>query len=155
LQRSQRAKRPLWRFKNPAGEQSSDAPWQHRPALSLYEQALQCTLTMDVSSNESWVVEAGGDAVEKLAKQGQNALSSTEALLYWLWKADYMMRNAGDFANAVVLEKNFQREIVLHAKELGFAYTQATFSLPRHELEAQYFDRFEAVCDEIRGAQRQ
>ena len=83
---------------------------------------------------------------------GEGALSSRESLLYWFWWADYMMRNAGDFANAVALEKDFQREIVSHAKELGFTYTEQTFSLSRSELERQYFDRFDAVCGEIREA---
>src|SRR5918996_494330 len=94
------------------------------------------------SSDESWVAEAGGDVVAKRAKVGESGLSPRESLLYWFWWADYMMRNAGDFANAVALKKDFQREIVSHAKKLGFGYTQQTFSLPRSELEKQYFDRF-------------
>jgi hypothetical protein len=105
-----------------------------------------------LSSNETWVGEAGGEAVEKRAKAGADALTQREMLLYWLWWADYMMRNAGDFANAVALKKDFQQEIVLRAKELELGYTEATFSLTRGELEKLYFDRFEAVCDEIRGA---
>jgi hypothetical protein len=104
------------------------------------------------SSNETWVVEVGGDIVEKRAKAGAGALSPRESLIYWLWWADYMMRNAGDFANADALEKDFQQEIALRAKELGFGYTEETFSLPREELETQYFDRFESACDEIKGA---
>lgn len=79
-------------------------------------------------------------------------MSARETLLYWFWWADYMMQNAGDLANAVVLEKDFQQEILSHAKELGLSYTEETFSLPRHELEQQYFNRFDAVCDEIREA---
>lgn len=104
-------------------------------------------------SNESWVVKAGGDVIEKRAKRGASALSVRESLLYWFWWADYMMRNAGDFANAVALEKDFQQEIVSLARELGFRYTDETFSLPRSELKSQYFDRFERVCDELRKAQ--
>ena len=50
------------------------------------------------------------------------------------------------------MEKDFQQEIVLHAKELGLRYTHETFSLRRDELERQYFDRFDGVCDEIRRA---
>lgn len=103
-------------------------------------------------SNESWLVEAGGDVVEKRAKAGASALSARDSLLYWFWWGDYMMRNAGDFGNAVALEKDFQREIVSHARELGLSYTEETLSLPLSELEKQYFDRFEAVCDEIREA---
>jgi hypothetical protein len=104
------------------------------------------------SSNEDWIVEFGGEIVEKRAKAGAGSLSSRENLIYWLWWTDYMMRNAGDFANAVDLEKDFQREIASRARELGLSYTEATFSLPRDELQSQYFDRFEAICDEIKGA---
>jgi hypothetical protein len=105
-----------------------------------------------ISANEDWIGEAGGDIVEKRAKVGADALSPRESLIYWLWWADYMMRNAGDFANAVALERDFQRELASHAKELGLCYTEETFSLSRDQLQAQYFDRFEAVCDEIKGA---
>jgi hypothetical protein len=104
------------------------------------------------SSNEDWIVEFGGDIVEKLAKAGAGSLSARETLVYWLWWADYMMRNAGDFANAVALEKDFQQEILVRAKELRLAYTTETFALSRDELQSQYFERFEAVCDEIKGA---
>lgn len=41
-----------------------------------------------------------------------------------------MMRNARDFANAVALEKDFQHEILVRAKELGLAYTGETFAGP-------------------------
>jgi len=104
------------------------------------------------SSNETWIIETGDNVIKKHAKVGVDALLPREALIYWLWWADYMMRNAGDFANAVVLEKNFQKEIVLCAKELGLVYTEATFSLPRGRLQKEYFDRFEAVCEEVKGA---
>jgi hypothetical protein len=103
-------------------------------------------------SNEDWVVEAGGDVVEKHAKSGVDALSPKERLLYWLWWADYMMRNAGDFANTEALESDFQLEIVSHARRLGLRHTDETFSLPRAELEERYFDRFDAVCREVRNA---
>jgi hypothetical protein len=104
------------------------------------------------TSNETWVVEAGGEVVELRATAGAGALTPRQEMLYWLWWADYMMRNAGDFANAVGDKKHFQDQIVSRAKELGLSYTEETFSLPQHELQKQYFDRFEAVCDEITGA---
>jgi hypothetical protein len=102
-------------------------------------------------SNDSWLVETGADIVEKRATAGADALSAKETLVYWLWWADYMMRNAGDFSNAADLEKDFQLEIAWHAKQLGLRYTEETFSLPRAELQKRYFDRFDAVCSEIRN----
>lgn len=105
-----------------------------------------------ISPNEDWIVDLGGDIVEKGATDGAEALSSRETLIYWLWWADYMMRNAGDFGNAVDLEQDFQKEILLSAKELGLSYTVETLSLTRDELQSQYFERFESVCIEIKGA---
>lgn len=105
-----------------------------------------------ISANEDWIGKAGADIVEKRAKAGADVLSPRETLIYWLWWADYMMRNAGDFANAVALEKDFQSEILFRAKDLGLRFTAETFSLSRDELQSQYFDRFESVCDEIKGA---
>ena len=50
-----------------------------------------------------------------------------------------------------VLERDFQEEIVLYARESGYRYTGAdVFSLPRAQLKQQYLDRFDIVCDEIR-----
>lgn len=89
--------------------------------------------------------------VKKLATVGDNALSPKDWLIYWLWWSDYMMRNAGDFANAALLKKDFQHAVTTLAHALGLPYTAETFSLPRAELQRQYFGRFERVCDEIRG----
>ena len=104
------------------------------------------------SDNETWVVEAGAEVVEKRANFGFNTLSAKEQLVYWLWWADYMLRNAGDFANAVELKRDFQQEVVTLANQLRLAFTEETFALPRVALEQQYFDRFDRVCDEIRNA---
>lgn len=103
------------------------------------------------SANESWIIEEGDVVITKRSKDGPNALSNREALIYWLWWADYMMRNAGNFENAEASEKDFQQEIVARAKLLGLRYTLETFALPRSELQRQYFDRFEAVCEEIKN----
>jgi len=104
------------------------------------------------SENETWVVEAGGDVVEKKAEVGLNGLSEHEQLLYWLWWADYMMNNAGDFAGAEDLNRDFQSEIVNCANKLDMRFTAETFLLPRETLREQYFDRFDRVCAELRGA---
>ena len=104
------------------------------------------------NDNETWVIEVGGDVVEKRAEVGFDAMSPRECLIYWLWWADYMMQNAGDFANAVALDHDFQQEIVLNADRLGLTFTKETFSLSRADLQDQYFDRFDRVCDEVRNA---
>lgn len=104
------------------------------------------------SENQSWVVEAGGDAVQKRAKAGHTALSPKEKLLYCLWIADYGMCNAGDLSQAHILYADWQWEAVQMADELGLRFTRESFALPKATLQAQYFDRFDRICDEIKQA---
>ena len=69
------------------------------------------------SENESWVVNRGGDVVDKKAHSGVASLNSWERLVYCLWVTDYMMRNAGDFANATLMYPDFQSDAKGFAKE--------------------------------------
>jgi len=105
------------------------------------------------TANQTWVVRRGGEVVDQKAKGGVARLNEWERLLYCLWVADYMMRNAGDFANAPVMYPDFQKDAVQFAQILGLPLTQEMFSLSPHELEQAYFDRFEAVCEEIKHAE--
>ena len=104
------------------------------------------------SENQSWIVKAGGDAVKKRARAGHAALSPKEKLLYCLWIADYGMCNAGDLSQAHILYADWQREAVQMAGDLGLEFTRESFSLPKATLQAQYFERFERICNEVRQA---
>ena len=106
------------------------------------------------SDNETWVVERGGDVVEKEARTGLANLSDLEHVIYCLWVADYMMRNAGDLANTPDLYPDFQIAATNRASALGLVKTEAMFSLPPTQFEREYFDRFEDICDEIRSVER-
>jgi hypothetical protein len=103
------------------------------------------------SENESWVVERGGQVVERKVQVGVTGLSDWERLLYCLWVADYMMRNAGDFANAVDMYPTFQSDAAQFARRLGLTATCEAFSLSQRKLRKEYFDRFEQICDEIKS----
>ena len=105
------------------------------------------------SENETWVVEAGGRVVEKRAQVGASSLSNWERLVYCLWVTDYMMRNAGDFANAVDLYPDFQADAKKLAGALALPATREAFALSRDELQREYFARFDGICDEVRNAQ--
>ena len=107
------------------------------------------------SANENWIAERGSAVVEKKALEGKAALGVWEKLVYCLWAADYMMRNAGDFANAAALYPEFQSDAKDLANQLRLTTTFGAFSLSRAELERQYFERFEAVCNEIKAAEPQ
>ena len=69
-----------------------------------------------------------------------------------LWTTDYMMRNAGDFENAVILYPIFQADATNLAQKLALPTTHKTFSLSQEELQREYFNRFEALCVEIKKA---
>jgi hypothetical protein len=106
-----------------------------------------------VTENESWVVDRGALVIEKEAQSGAESLNEWERLVYCLWLADYMMRNAGDFANAVDMCPDFQRDAKRLAEQLSLPLTCEGFGLSRGRLQQEYFERFEAICDEIRSAE--
>ena len=105
------------------------------------------------TDNETWVVNRGDEIIEKKAGVGLAGLNDWEHLVYCLWVADYMMRNAGDLANAPDLYPSFQREARKCAKKLGLTASEKIFALPSKQFEREYFDRFEEVCEEIRNAE--
>jgi hypothetical protein len=106
-----------------------------------------------VTENESWVVDRGAVVVEKKAQSGADSLNEWERLVYYLWLADYMMRNAGDFANAKDMCPDFQRNAKRLAHQLSLPLTSEAFGLSQRKLQREYFERFEAMCDEIRSAE--
>jgi hypothetical protein len=104
------------------------------------------------SPNETWIVEMGDAVIEKRARTGNSGLSAWERLVYCLWATDYMMRNAGDLANAVDLYPQFQSDAQDLSRKLRLLTTYEAFCLSPAELERQYFQRFEAICNEIKAA---
>lgn len=106
-----------------------------------------------LTENEDWIVERGGVVVEKKVRFGLSSLSDWEHLVYCLWIADYMMRNAGDFANSKDLYPSFQTEATARAKKLELTLTEQTFSLSLEQLQHEYLGRFEAICNEIKSAE--
>lgn len=101
--------------------------------------------------NERWLNERGGQVVEKKAANGETNLTDWEKLLHRIWLADYMMRNAGDFANAVDLCPTFQTDAADLAKLLGLPATHEAFSLSQRKLQKEYFARFDAICLELKA----
>ena len=101
--------------------------------------------------NETWILDAGDAVIEKRAAQGPAALQPLDRLIYCLWVADYGMRNAGDLSSAGDLYPDFQTEAAELARGLKLPTTHAAFALSQTELQAQYFQVFDAICDEVRA----
>lgn len=109
---------------------------------------------MTPSDNETWLIDAGDDVVQKEVERGRSALTAFERLVHCVWVADYSMRNAGDLLTASDLYAPFQEEAAQLANELDLARTRAAFSLPAGELERAYFEAFDDVCGELRSCLR-
>jgi hypothetical protein len=106
------------------------------------------------TDNETWVIEAGDLVIQKEALGGVECLSPWERLVYCLWVADYGMRNAGDLDTAADVYPQFHLDAKRMAETLSLRSTHEAFSLSQGDLEREYFDRFESICDEIRAAER-
>jgi len=103
-----------------------------------------------VTSNEDWIIDAG----DAIVGRDVASLTPLERLIYCVWVADYGMQNAGDLTAAFDLYGPFHEEALQLSRELGLNVTHAAFALARADLEQQYFQRFDAICDELRGAGR-
>ncbi len=105
------------------------------------------------TDNETWVIETGDTVIRKKTRGGIECLSPWETLVYCLWVADYGMRNAGDLDAAADVYAEFHSNARRIAEVLSLRLTHEAFSLPQSDLEREYFDRFEPMCNEIRGAE--
>lgn len=101
------------------------------------------------SENETWLIEIGDVVIRKKANGGESLLP-WEKLVYCLWVADYGMRNAGDLDTASDVYSDFHSEGTRLALEMSLPSTRRAFSLSKRDREGEYFDRFEAICDELR-----
>ena len=105
------------------------------------------------SENETWVVERGGEVIEKKAQSGVSSLSTWERLVYCLCVAEYGMRNAGDFKTAQDIYPDFQADGKRSAEQLSLSATCEAFSLSEQNLQREYFERFRTICNEIKNAE--
>jgi hypothetical protein len=102
------------------------------------------------TDNESWIIDAGDVIVRKRAHAGIGCLSPIERLIYCLWVADYGMRNAGDLEAARDVYADFQREAAKLARELRIQHSLSAFSLAAPDLQREYLERFDDICNELR-----
>lgn len=110
---------------------------------------------MDNSAQASWIIAEGGKVIDRKHALGDASLSPLDRLILCIWTADYAMRNAGDLAVALDLHPPLVADATALARDLGMHQTLAAFSLPQAQLEAEYFERLEAVISEIIDSRRQ
>lgn len=102
------------------------------------------------TANESWIIDEGDVVIQKRVHTGVASLSPIERLIYCVWVADYGMRNAGDLETAHDVYADFQTDAARLAQEFGLQRTHSAFALRTSDLQREYLDRFEEICDEIR-----
>ena len=100
--------------------------------------------------NQTWLIDAGHDIIEKKRAQGREALTPRERLIHCFWIADYSMRNAGDLATARDLDFYYRTDGARAAAALDLPVAASLFALSEGELERRFFDLFDAVCAELR-----
>ena len=105
------------------------------------------------TDNETWLIDTAATVIRKKARGGIECLSLWETLVYCLWVADYGMRNAGALDAAADVYAQFHLNGRRIADVLSLRLTQEAFSLAESDLEREYFDRFESICNEIRDAE--
>jgi hypothetical protein len=103
--------------------------------------------------NEAWILHSGDAVIPKKASSGSASLTAWELLVYCLWVLDYGMRNAGDLEGAAQLKKDFRSTARGIATQLSLSETRLAFSLPKAELQSQYFKLFDLMCDEIKNCE--
>lgn len=103
------------------------------------------------SDNETWIIETGDLVIRKKVKVGISALSAWEVLVYCVWVADYGIRNAGDLETAADVHSTFHSDARTISKQLSLPVTHAAFGLSKADLEREYLDRFDAICEELKS----
>ncbi|WP_034161456.1 hypothetical protein [Sphingomonas sp. ERG5] len=101
--------------------------------------------------NQTWLIDAGHDIIEKKRAHGVDALVPRDRLIHGFRVADYSMRNAGDLATARDLDPRYLADARAAAMVLGLPRAIAAFGLSEGELERRFFDLFDGICDELRG----
>ena len=102
--------------------------------------------------SESWLIEAGDRAIRAAAEAGGTAPTPWAALVRALWWADYAMRN-GEALAAADAASGFHAAGRVASDVLQLPLTRRLFALDLSRFEAEYLDRFEAVCSEVRAAE--
>jgi hypothetical protein len=105
------------------------------------------------TESEAWLIEEGDRVIRKCVELGCKSLDRWEALVHAFWWADYAVRN-GESLVATDAHCAFHAKGLRAAEELSLPLTRELFALALDGFEGEYLDRFEAVCDEIRAAER-
>lgn len=103
---------------------------------------------------ETWIIEFGGDIIQKEHDSGALSLSPAENAVYDLWAVDYAVRNAGDMEAlddirptaatdlAEFLNSIQQQNLAAYMKQLAGAGEDCD----------SYYERFSELCQALQSA---
>ena len=105
------------------------------------------------SENENWLRDIAGAVFDKRILQGKEAVSSAEALVYWVFVGDDSMRNVGDLSMAFEVYPDFQTQTASLATMLSLERTSELFQMSRSRFEQVYLKWFDEICAELHSVE--
>jgi hypothetical protein len=103
---------------------------------------------------ETWLLDAGGLVIQKMAEQGASALSAPERAVHWMWLIDYSVRNAGCFGPLEDMgAKTALSDLVRFAQDAKLSALSSWLQLSDNEEAfcSAYYQHFDKSCVELKG----
>ncbi|WP_413460494.1 hypothetical protein [Herbaspirillum huttiense] len=103
---------------------------------------------------ETWLLDAGGLAIQKMAEQGESALSAPERAVHWMWLIDYSVRNAGCFGPLEDMgAKTALSDLARFAQDAKLSVLPSWLQLSDNEEAfcSTYYQHFDKACAELKG----
>lgn len=106
------------------------------------------------SENQRWLNECGTLVIQKKLREGVARLDGWEHLVYNVWYTDFMLKTIGRIDEKPSAHPRFRDEAIAISSKLKLTVTADTFRLSIGQLNSEFNERFDAVCDELRYAKR-
>lgn len=103
---------------------------------------------------ETWLLDAGGLVIQKMAEQGESALSGPERAVHCMWLIDYSVRNAGCFGPLEDMgAKTALSDLARLAQDAKLSTLPSWLQLSDNEEAfcSTYHQHFDKACAELKG----
>lgn len=104
------------------------------------------------SKNQIWLSECGTKVIRKKFGDGLDRLNEWERLVYNVWYTDFMLKTVGWIDESRCAHPRFRNEAKSIASKLKLTVTADTYQLSITDLNREFGERVEAVCEELRAA---
>jgi hypothetical protein len=104
------------------------------------------------SKNQIWLSECGTKVIRKKFGRSKDQLNEWERLVYNVWYTDFMLKTVGWIDEERCAHPRFRNEASVIASKMKLTVTADTYRLSIADLNREFGERVEAVCDELRSA---